>query len=76
MVLGKLGHDAKPAVPALAEALKDKSGEVRQQAAQVLGLIGADARAAIPALQEAAKDPLEEVASAAADALKRIQESK
>ena len=63
-------------MPALIEALKDKSGEVRLQAAQSLGLIGPDAKYAVPALQEAAKDSNEDVARVAADALKSIQQDK
>ena len=49
--LRKLGRGAKPAVPALIEALKDAA--LRPQAAETLGNIGPEAEAAIPALVEA-----------------------
>src|SRR5262245_38662776 len=62
----------KGAVPALTQALSDKSGTVRERAAEVLGLIGEDAREAVPALTNALKDRSEEVRSEAADALGRI----
>src|SRR5262245_41372105 len=51
LTLGEMGVDAKVAVPALIEALKDK--ELRYSAAIALGDIGPDAKAAVPALMEA-----------------------
>jgi hypothetical protein len=40
--LGKIGHDAKDAVPALIVALNDEDKEVRLSAIDALGTIGAD----------------------------------
>ena len=60
------------AVPALAEALKDKEPGVRQIAAKVRGRIGPKAEAAVPALTEALKDKDRDVREAAAGAIKQI----
>ncbi len=49
--LGTIGPDAKAAVPALIEALKDTS--IRNDAVVALGNIGPDAKDAVPALREA-----------------------
>jgi HEAT repeat protein len=59
------------AVPALAEALKDKNSVVRTNAAQALVKIGAEAQAAVPALAEALKDKEPGVRGHAAEALGR-----
>jgi HEAT repeat protein len=59
-------------VPALIEALKDKSINVRQNAAFALGGIGPAAKDAVPALSEALKDHEAIVSSAAEGALKSI----
>jgi HEAT repeat protein len=48
--------EAKAAVPALIDALKDDEADVRGLAADALGGIGAEAKAAVPALIEAFKD--------------------
>ena len=40
MVLGRIGPDAKPAVAALVETMKDKNTNVRQLAVDALGRIG------------------------------------
>jgi len=69
--LGRLGHQARPAVPALAEALKDEDKNVRMGAAYALAELGPDARDALHALQAAARDPEKQVRDAAAYALKR-----
>jgi HEAT repeat protein len=72
--LGKAGGaQAKEAVQALTEALKDSSSYVRQAAAKSLGTHGASARDAVPALQKALKDSDEGVRLEAQDALKKIQ---
>lgn len=49
--LGRIGPDAKAAVPALVEALKDNS--IRTDAATALGEIGGAAKDALPALEAA-----------------------
>ena len=61
-----MGTEARAAVPALADALKDKDSEVRCVAADALGRMGADAKAAVPALAEALKDKDGEAAAHAA----------
>ena len=79
--LGKLGTDAKPAVPALIRALKVENDtylySMRSAAATALGQIGPEAREAVPALVEALKTGAGEfryhyVRSAAATALGQI----
>src|SRR5262249_38715212 len=54
--LGLLGPQARGAVPALAEALRDADGAVRRMAAAALGDIGPHARSAAPALIAALGD--------------------
>jgi HEAT repeat protein len=70
--LGEMGTDAKPAVPALAAALKDDDLFVRRFAAQALGEIGIEAKSAVPALKTALGDAKKEVAAAAAGSLARL----
>jgi HEAT repeat protein len=70
--LGRIGPDAKEAVPGLVDLLKDKKlGPARRVAAEALGAIGPDAKNAVPALKDAASDG--EISDAAAKALSRIQ---
>lgn len=71
--LGHYQHEAKSAVPALAEALKDEDKNVRMGAAYALAEIGAEAGEAVPALQEAMRDSEKQVRDAAEYALKRIR---
>jgi HEAT repeat protein len=73
-VLGEQGR-AQPdqAVPALAEALKDSSANVRLTAVKALAQIGPEARSAVPALKKALTDSDQGVRLAAADALQAIQ---
>ncbi len=72
--LGKVsGGQAKEAVHALTEALKDTSAYVRQAAVKSLAAHGTNARDAVPALQKALKDSDEGVRLEAQDALKKIQ---
>ena len=74
-----LGPKARPSVPELIEALKDKSltgrpsgGQVRERAAKVLGRMGTSATAAIRPLTDALKDSERGMREAAADALGRF----
>jgi len=60
---------AKPAVPALAAALKDRNKTVRANVATALGLIGPAAAEAVPALVAAMKAPDTATGAAAAMAL-------
>jgi hypothetical protein len=56
--LGLLGPEARAAVPALAEAVRDDaSGTARMAAADALAAIGPEARGALPALEAALRDP-------------------
>ena len=67
-VLGQYGGAAKPAIPALIEALKDSDTNVRMRAAYSIASIGAD-ESAVPVLIECLKDEHREVRIAAAYAL-------
>jgi HEAT repeat protein len=64
--------EATRIVPALMEALKDKSDGVRCGAAIGLGYFGGQAKDAIPALEAAQRDPDVKVREAAGVALSRI----
>jgi hypothetical protein len=55
--LSRLGPEARDAVPALGEAVRNGEPLVRQNAALALGAIGPDARDAVPALTAALHDP-------------------
>jgi hypothetical protein len=68
--LGAIGPEAKAAVPALIECMKDE--ELRPMAILALGSMGPEARAAIPELIAALKDRDDRVRSRAAAALSRI----
>jgi HEAT repeat protein len=67
--------DATRVVPALVEALKDKTADVRWSAAIGLGYFGKQAKDAIPALQTAQQDRDARVREAASVALSRIDPS-
>jgi len=68
-----LGPEAKDAVPALRQALKDTHPAVRVSVAWALTRIGPEAQAAVPDLEVALKDPNGDVRKAAAEALKKIR---
>jgi hypothetical protein len=70
--LGWMGPEAKAAVPALANALKDQDILVRAAAAEALGKMGPAAKAAVPALNEALQDDSEAVRRYAEYALEQI----
>jgi HEAT repeat protein len=59
-------------VPALARALQDEDGYVRQNAAGAIGAFGTLGAAAVPALIRALKDPLESVQVCAVESLGQI----
>jgi HEAT repeat protein len=67
--LGEIGPFAKAAIPALAEALKAPSNELRKGAVAVLARMGEEA---MPALNEALTSTDQEVRRAALEALKKI----
>ena len=54
--LGKLGPQAKEAVPHLIDALKDENTSLRWAVVNALGAMGADAKEAIPTLQHVSHD--------------------
>lgn len=55
--LGRIGAEAKPAVPVLAEAVQDnEAAKFRAAAAKTLGSIGPAARSVVPALTLALQD--------------------
>ena len=56
VALGRLGVDARTAVEALTNALKDKSDSVRAASAEALGRIGPEAKSAATPLMEALRD--------------------
>jgi len=70
--LARLGPTAKDAVPALAEALAEKKGAVREQGRFSPRQIGPDAKAAVPALAGALRDSDDKVRRPAAEALAKI----
>jgi HEAT repeat protein len=77
-----MGREAKTAVPALTDLLREKGtaargwSPVRGVAAEVLGHVGPEAEPAIPALTELLRDEDEEVREAAAEALGKIKREK
>ena len=70
--LGKLGPDAKDAVPALSGLVKDGEPQIRQTAADALGRIGSAAEKATPVLIGLLTDQTWIVRNAAATALLQI----
>jgi HEAT repeat protein len=73
VALGRLGPEAKPAVPALILAIRDESNWViRAEAAIALGNIGPEAKAALRTLVAALRDDSEYVREQAARALLQI----
>ncbi len=71
-VLGELGDDAAPAIPALVAGLDDPSDEVRVAAADALGLLEADDETVQLALKQASRDPMAAVRRSAALATARL----
>ena len=56
IVLARIGPEAKAAVPALIQALKNADSEVFGSVAMALGEIGPEARAAVPVLIQALRE--------------------
>jgi HEAT repeat protein len=56
LALGRIGPEAREAVPVLIPALQDESEAVRRAAAEALGNLEAAASAAMPALRLALRD--------------------
>jgi HEAT repeat protein len=79
MTLGKIGPEAREAVPTLIELLKNKEGNDYRNAAIALGRIGPDAKTALPALRELHRQ-LERVTGDSAnnvkEAIDRIEQKK
>jgi HEAT repeat protein len=71
LTAGELGPEAKEAVPALIQVLRDKN-DWHVQAAQSLGQIGRAAASALPAFREAAKEDDPFVRRAAHSAIKLV----
>ncbi len=70
--IGGMGADARPAVPALIEALKDPEAAVRYPVCIALREIGPAAKEAVPALTETLDDRNDDVAAMARQALIKI----
>jgi HEAT repeat protein len=68
-------QQARRAIPALVDALKDSDQSVRGAAALALGNIPGDMRICVPPLIEALRDKDDQVRARAADALGRIGQS-
>jgi HEAT repeat protein len=71
-ILGSMGEDAEPAVPALINLLENGDIYDRRLAAMTLGEIGPAAEDAIPALLAAVDDEDEGLAKMAEEALEQI----
>lgn len=72
-LLARIGPAARPALPALVQALKDPGRDFRIMAAETLGAIGPEAAPAVPSLGETVRsDGSGTVRMRAAEALSRI----
>ena len=72
IILGRIGPEAKAAVPALVEALNDENTVTRQEVLFALASIGPEAKAAVPAIVGALQDPDMDVRYGACFALGKI----
>lgn len=70
--IAELGADAKPAIPALLEMLKEKDSRIRVVSADALGRIGEASKEVVAALEAMLDDPKEKAAIAAADSLSML----
>jgi HEAT repeat protein len=71
-IIARIGPPAKPAVPALIDALADEDSQTRNEVLFALGAVGPDAEAAVPAITKALDDPDINVRYAACYALGKI----
>jgi HEAT repeat protein len=72
LLLGRMGAEAREAVPTLLELLHEESAQNRKLAAWTLGYVGQGAVEAIPALLVAVRDSNEGVRKMACEALEKI----
>ena len=75
LLLGRMGAEAREAVPTLLELLHEQSAPNRKLAAWTLGYIGQGAVEAIPALLLGLRDSNEGVRQMACEALDKINPS-
>ena len=75
LLLGRMGPEAREAVPTLLELLQDKNVQNRKLAAWTLGYIGQGAVEAIPSLLVAVQDTNQGVRKSAREALEKITPS-
>jgi HEAT repeat protein len=75
LLLGRMGPEAREAVPTLLELLHEESVQKRKLAAWTLGYIGQGAVEAIPALLAALRDSNEGVRKMVCEALEKINPS-
>ena len=75
LLLGRMGPEAREAVPTLLQLLMEESAQDRKLAAWTLGYIGQGAVEAIPALRVALRDSNEGVRQMAREALEKISPS-
>jgi HEAT repeat protein len=75
LLLGRMGAEARVAVPTLLELLHEEYAQNRKLAAWTLGHIGQGAVDAIPALLVAVRDSDEGVRQMACEALEKINPS-
>ena len=71
--VGRMGEDAKWAVPTLARLLSHQKPTIRALSAQTLGGIGPVASEAKPSLRQSLRDPDPIVRQHAQDALRKIE---
>jgi HEAT repeat protein len=73
LALGHIGSGAEPAVPALTEALSDRSADVRLAAAEALAQVGPAAGGAVPAMTALLKEEQPARVVRALKALRRLR---
>jgi len=71
--LGDFGQEAAAALPALAEVVRENSGQATVYAAQALGAIGVSSDLSLETLRRAAAAKEEELRRTAKEALRRLK---